>query len=128
VPEFGHVRCDHLFHCGAGNGSFCVSYNGFFRLCSSLWSPDCVYDLRGGSLAEAWFQFVPKVRDMRSENREFLQKCRVCPLINLCLWCPAHACLETGAKDAWCEYFCGVAHARAQAVQQEGRMAERYRV
>ena len=123
VPEFGHVRCNHLFHCGAGNGSFCVSYEGLFRLCSSRWSPDCVYDLRGGSLAEAWFQFVPKVRDMRSGNREFLQKCRVCPLINLCLWCPAHAYLETGAKDAWCEYFCGVAHARAKAIEQKARMA-----
>lgn len=106
----------------------CASHGGLFRLCSSLWSPDCVYDLRGGSLAEAWFQFAPKVRDMRSGNREFLRRCRVCPLINPRLWCAAHAFLETGAKDAWCEYFCEVAHARAKAIEQQGRMAQRYQV
>ena len=67
-----------------------------FRLCSSLWHPDCVYNLRRGSLRDAWEQLVPRVRGMRSQNREFLKKCHACPLINLCLWCPAHAYLETG--------------------------------
>jgi len=118
IPELAHLHCDHLFHCGAGNGSFSVSYDGLFRLCSSLWHPDCLYDLRRGSLAEAWHSFVPQVRDLRSADREFLEKCRPCPLVNLCLWCPAHAYLESGRMDAWCEYFCQVAHARAAAIQR----------
>jgi radical SAM protein with 4Fe4S-binding SPASM domain len=117
VPEFAHSGCDHLFHCGAGNGSFNVSYDGLFRLCSSLWDPRCVYDLRKGSLAGAWQNFVPKVRDMRSHSTEFLEKCRRCPLINLCLWCPAHAHLETGELDGVVPYFCEVAHARAEALK-----------
>jgi radical SAM protein with 4Fe4S-binding SPASM domain len=117
VPEFAHFGCDHLFHCGAGNGSFNISYDGRFRLCSSLWHPESVYDLRKGTLAQAWHTFVPQVRDMRSHSREFLEKCRRCPLINLCLWCPAHAHLESGEMDAWCEYFCEVAHARAEALK-----------
>jgi radical SAM protein with 4Fe4S-binding SPASM domain len=108
--------CDHLFHCGAGQGSFSVSYSGLFRLCSSLWHPDCLYDLRRGNLREAWEQLTPLVREMRSQDREFLQKCGHCPLINLCLWCPAHAHLETGRLDAWVPYFCAVAQARAQAL------------
>jgi radical SAM protein with 4Fe4S-binding SPASM domain len=116
VPEFSHIACNHLFHCGAGNGSFDLSYNGLFRLCSSLWHPDCVYDLRKGSLTDAWYSFVPQVRDMRSDRREFLEKCRVCPLINLCMWCPAHAHLETGEMDAPVSYFCKVAHARVEAL------------
>jgi hypothetical protein len=41
----------------------------------------------------------------------------VCPLVNLCLWCPAHAHLEAGAMDAETPYFCQVAHARAKALQ-----------
>ena len=123
VPELAHQHCGHLFHCGAGNGSFSVSYDGLFRLCSSLWHPHCLRDLRRGSLAEAWQQLVPQVRQMRSENAEFLEKCHPCPLANLCLWCPAHAYLESGQMDAWCEYFCQVAHARAEAIAGKAGVA-----
>jgi radical SAM protein with 4Fe4S-binding SPASM domain len=115
-PEFSHINCNHLFHCGVGNGSFTVSYDGFFRLCSSLWYPACIYDLKKGSLAEAWQDFVLRVREMRSERADFLKKCRVCPIINLCLWCPAHAHLESGELDKPIDYFCEVAHARASSL------------
>jgi radical SAM protein with 4Fe4S-binding SPASM domain len=111
--------CDRLFHCGAGLGSFTVSSDGIFRLCSSLWHPNCISNLRRGSLKEAWENLVPQVRGRRSQNREFLEKCGGCALINLCLWCPAHAHLETGQLDAWVEYFCRVAHARAAALRAE---------
>ncbi|MDD1701598.1 MAG: radical SAM protein [Methanoregula sp.] len=117
--KFCHTECDHLFHCGAGNGSFSISYDGRFRLCSSLWAPETMYDLRTGSLVEAWEHTVPHVRDLRSKNPEFLNTCRKCPIINLCLWCPAHAYLENGAMDTRVEYFCRVAHARAAALGYE---------
>lgn len=115
-PQFANIKCGHLFHCGAGNSSFALSYNGLFRLCPSLWHPDCSYDLRKGNLIDAWQNFVPMVRDMRSERREFLEKCGACPLINLCLWCPAHAHLETGEMDAPVDSFCQTAHARGEAL------------
>jgi sulfatase maturation enzyme AslB (radical SAM superfamily) len=95
------------------NLRFNVGYDGFFRLCSSLWHPDTVYDLKKRTLKEAWEKFVPKVRDMRSGSKEFLQKCSI---INLCLWCSAHAYLETGKMDAVVDYFCKVAHARAETL------------
>ena len=117
MPEHSQTRCNHLFHCGAGVGSFHVSFDSRFRLCSSLWHPDCVYDLRQGSLMDAWQNFVPKVRDRRSNRKEFMEKCRVCPLINLCMWCPAHAHLETGELDIPVDYFCDVAHTRAAALE-----------
>ncbi len=120
--EFSHYNCNHLFHCGTGNGSFSVSYDGKFRLCSSLWHPGCVYDLKKGTLAEAWQNFIPKVRDMRSNSEEFLDKCRKCPIINLCIWCPAHAHLETDELDQPVEYFCEVAHARQKML--EGALKE----
>lgn len=116
-PESRQYQCDHLFHCGAGNGSFVVSYDGIFRLCGSLWAPGCTYNLRDGTLAEAWNEFVPRVRDIRSSNPDFLNHCRNCPIINLCSWCPAHAHLETGKIDGFSQYFCDVAHARAEAIQ-----------
>jgi MoaA/NifB/PqqE/SkfB family radical SAM enzyme len=106
--------CNHVLHCGAGNESFNVSYEGLFRLCSSLWHPDCIYDLRRGNLQEAWQLFVPKVRDMRSLKPEFLDNCLRCSIANLCKCCPGCAHLETGTMDAPVDYFCRVAHARAE--------------
>jgi len=106
--------CNHLFHCGAGNHSFCIGYDGTFRLCSSLHHPDCIYDLRRGSLRDAWDRFVPEVKIMTSHNEEFMEKCRGCRYFNLCLWCPAHAYLEEGKMDTWVRYFCEIAHARAE--------------
>lgn len=113
-PSCADAGCDHLFHCGAGLSSFNVSYDGIFRLCSSLWHPECVYDLRRGNLPEAWETVAPRVREMRSQDQEFLAKCHACPFINFCLWCPAHAHLEAGRLDAWVGYFCLVTHSRAQ--------------
>jgi len=120
--DFSHVSCNHLFHCGTGNGSFAVSYDGYFRLCSSLWHADCIYDLKNGKLKEAWGNFVLKVRDMQSNNKEFLEKCRKCPIINLCIWCPAHAYLESGELDTPIDYFCEIAHARAESLEKNKRI------
>lgn len=124
LPERGEGHadaCDHLFQCGAGGGSFWIGYDGTFGLCSSLRRPGTTVNLRPGaartvSLRDAWRDVVPRVRDMRGADREFLSRCRACRIINLCLWCPAHADLETGRMDAWVEYFCNVAHARAAAL------------
>jgi radical SAM protein with 4Fe4S-binding SPASM domain len=123
VCEFG---LDQLFHCGAGEGSFTVGPDGFFRLCSSLCHPDAVLGLRSaraipgtlrpGALREAWVDWVPHVRGRRGRDPEFLEKCARCNIVNLCAWCPAHAALETGRLDAWVERFCDVAHARAAAL------------
>jgi len=113
---FTHIGCDHLFHCGAGNGSFNVGYDGTFRLCSSLWAPGTTVNLRGTRLREAWESLVPHVRDLRSRDAEYLATCRRCAIVNLCLHCAAHAHLETGAMDGVTPYFCEVAHARAAAI------------
>ncbi len=42
--------------------------------------------------------------------------CRRCTIVSLCLHCPAHAHLETGAMDGATPYLCAVAHARAAAI------------
>jgi radical SAM protein with 4Fe4S-binding SPASM domain len=113
-----HRSCNHLFHCGAGTNSFTVSYDGIFRLCADLWHPDTIYDLRKGTLAEAWNELVPRVRDMTSDSPTFLSRCLDCPIVNLCFWCPAHAYLECGELDCFVDYYCQVAHARAAAIRK----------
>jgi radical SAM protein with 4Fe4S-binding SPASM domain len=115
---FNHFGCDHLFHCGAGSGSFNVGFDGRFRLCSSLCAEGTTYDLRQGKLSEAWNDLVPHVKDLRSQRKEFLETCRKCELVNLCLWCPAHANLETGELDGATPYFCEVARLRAENIKK----------
>lgn len=116
--EFAGHPCNHLFHCGAGKDSFTIGWDGTFRLCASLHHPDTLYDLRAGTLAEAWNEFVPRVLDLRCDDPAFLNGCRSCPLINLCLWCPAHGHLESGHMEQTGDYFCQVAHLRAAAIEQ----------
>ncbi|MDW7759907.1 MAG: radical SAM protein [Acidobacteriota bacterium] len=116
--EPSNSDCRHLFRCGVGNKSFTISPNGFFHLCPSLRHPECIRDLKTTSLVDAWENFVPEIRAKTSSDPVFLEKCRSCPIINLCLWCPAHAHLETGQLDGWSEYFCQVAHARRDAIEE----------
>jgi radical SAM protein with 4Fe4S-binding SPASM domain len=119
TPDAAHTACGHLFHCGAGEGQGTISYDGWFKLCSSLCHPACVYNLRKGRLADAYLKFVREIREMRSSRPDFLKRCRTCSLLNLCHWCPAHAALETGELDAPVDYFCEVAHARARSLKEQ---------
>jgi radical SAM protein with 4Fe4S-binding SPASM domain len=121
--DFTHIGCDHLFHCGAGNNSFSVGYDGTFRACSSLWASDTTVNLRQTSVRDAWENLIPAVRDLRSRDAEYLNTCRKCAIINLCLHCAAHAHLETGRMDGATPYFCEVAHARSAALQGEEQPA-----
>ncbi len=106
-----------LFRCGIGVHSFSLGADGFFRPCASMRAPNCVYDLRRGSLTDAWCNFTPGIKAMRSDRSEFLKKCGSCPIVALCMWCPAHAWLETGELDAPAPYFCETAFARAEAMR-----------
>jgi radical SAM protein with 4Fe4S-binding SPASM domain len=117
--EKKHLDCRHLFHCKVGLVSFDLTCDGKFRLCGSLTAPETIFDLRKGSLKEAFTEFVPLVRDIRSDKTSPQVKCTNCELINLCAWCPATAYLETGALDQQVDYFCQIAHARAKLLNHD---------
>jgi radical SAM protein with 4Fe4S-binding SPASM domain len=119
LPDTFQKPDSRLFQCSAGQESFAVSHNGLFHPCLSLRHEDCIFDLRRGSLAEAWFEFTPRMLERTTDNSSFLKKCGLCPLMNLCQWCPAVAYLETGRMDQWCEHFCRTARERAGAFGQE---------
>jgi radical SAM protein with 4Fe4S-binding SPASM domain len=116
VPGFADSDCRHIFRCDAGRRNFVVGDAGRFRLCASLHHPDLLYDLRTGSLADAWNVFVPEVLSRTSDRKEYLERCARCPIVNLCLWCPAHAYLETGELDLPVDGFCHLAHARSESL------------
>jgi radical SAM protein with 4Fe4S-binding SPASM domain len=113
LPLIPETANPYIFGCGAGISDFVVSYNGFYRICSSLWHTDCMCDLRKKTIKDAREKLMPKVRATKSDNPEFIKNCATCALINLCIWCPAHSFLESGHMDTPCRYFCEVAEKRS---------------
>jgi radical SAM protein with 4Fe4S-binding SPASM domain len=104
---------DRLFSCGAGHGA-CVDAYGFVQACMLLRDIETVYDLRKGTLREALTEFFPKLREIKSQDSDYLSRCGRCFLKGLCEQCPGKSWMENGTLDKPVEYICAVAHARAR--------------
>ncbi len=104
---------DRLFSCGAGVGGCHIDAYGNFQLCMLLRHPDCVYSLQKGGFKEVWENFVSKVRGIRTNNKEYGEKCQRCFLKSFCEQCPAWSWMEHGVLDKPVEYLCEIAHAEA---------------
>jgi len=120
--KFMRPSGDKPFSCGSGRGGGCVDAYGYFQPCLMLRHPDCVYNLRDGSLKDALENFFPKIRKMKSNNPEYLTHCARCFLKGLCEQCPAKSWMEHGTLDTPVEYLCAVAHTQAKflGLLQEG--------
>ena len=104
---------DKLFHCGSGMKVLTVNAYGQLQPCMLLRHPDCIYNLRNGSLRDALEHFIPRLREMRAQNTEYLTRCARCFLQALCGQCPAKSWMEYGELDRPVEYLCTLAHAEA---------------
>lgn len=103
-----------LFSCGSGEGNGYLDAYGFLQPCVLLNHSDCVYDLKKGTLKEAFERFFPKMRKIKAENADYLKHCAKCFLKGFCEQCPAKAWREFGALDTPVEYLCGIAHVQAE--------------
>ena len=115
---------DLLFNCGAGEKP-CVDAYGVVQMCMLLRHPDCVYDLKSGTMREAMTHVFPRMREIKATNPEYLQRCARCFLKGICEQCPAKSWSEHGTLDTPVEYLCQVAHAQAVflGLLQEGEHA-----
>ena len=116
---------DGLFsHCGAGNTG-CVDAYGTYQICMLIRHPDMTYDLKNGSLKEAISNLIPRWRETKAINPEYLKRCAKCFLLGLCEQCPGHSWSEYGTLDTPVEYLCQVAHAQARNLEllSEGERA-----
>ena len=116
---------DRLFSCGAGLET-CVDAYGIAQMCMLLRHPDTVYPLNPEShqkrhpdielkpLKYALTKFFPRVRQQRSRNPDYLNRCARCFLMGLCDQCPAKSWEEHGTLDTPVEYLCEIAHAKAR--------------
>ncbi len=116
---------DNLFSCGAGNRGGCVDAYGHFQVCELLRHPNTGYDLKNGSLRDALTNFFPKVRQIKAENPDYLDRCARCFLTGLCEQCPAKSWSEHGTLDTPVEYLCEIAHAQARylGLLEDGEVA-----
>lgn len=103
-----------LFSCGAGHGGGCVDSYGNLQLCMMLRHPNTVYNIKGGTLKDAFTNFFPKYKYMEAKNPEYLNRCAKCFLKGLCEQCPAKSYSEHGTLDTPVEYLCEIAHAQAR--------------
>lgn len=110
--KFMRASGDKIFSCGLGHGG-CVDAYGNFQPCMLLRHPDFVYNLKTGSLREALVEFFPKLKDIKTENPDYLARCSHCFLHGLCEQCPGKSWMEYGTLDIPIEYFCRVAHFQA---------------
>jgi radical SAM protein with 4Fe4S-binding SPASM domain len=104
---------EHLFSCGAGVSNCHINAYNNFQLCMLLRHPDCTYSLREGSFKDAWEKFVPRVREIRANNKKYQEKCQQCFLKSFCEQCPAWSWMEHGVLDEPVEYLCEIAHTEA---------------
>jgi len=112
--KFTRPPGDRLFSCGAGMGGGCVDAYGIFHLCMQLRHPDTVYNLRKGSIKDAMTVFFTRIRALKAENTDYLDRCARCFLKGLCEQCPAKSWMEHGTLDTPVEYLCAIAHAQAR--------------
>ncbi len=102
---------DTLYNCGGGINAFAIDPEGKLSIC--VLSQQDSYDLRTGSFAEGWTEFLGRVRAKPASRRT---KCTDCGIRQLCSTCAATSELEHGDGETPVDYFCEVAHLRALAV------------
>ncbi|MCI0477791.1 MAG: hypothetical protein L0Y55_16230, partial [Anaerolineales bacterium] len=101
---------------------FHVDAYGHFSICAFLRHPECLYDLRRGSLREAWEVFTPRLKAMRGGN-EYRENCQACDLRSDCHWCPAYAYLEHQELEAPVRYLCEIAAAQREWRKKQSQRA-----
>jgi len=103
-----------LFSCHGGiSGGFLDAY-GNFQLCILLRHPDTVYDLKQGTLREAYETYLPRIRKLKATNLAYLNRCGACFLSNICQQCPGMSWIEHGDLDTPVDYICAITHTQAR--------------
>lgn len=124
-----HPKCmagsDNLFDaCIASRREFHVDPYGMMSFCSFIKDPAMRYNLRKGSLIDAWEHFIPSLIGKVKGGDEYLNNCGSCEFRKDCRWCPVYGYLEHGRHSAPVDYLCEVAkenRSRKEIMQRDNR-------
>jgi MoaA/NifB/PqqE/SkfB family radical SAM enzyme len=101
---------DRLFaRCISHHQIFNVDPYGGMSFCAYIKDPAMRYDLRGGTLREAWESFIPSLAHRVRGGTEYDRNCGACDKRKDCRWCPVYGWLEHGRFSAPVEHLCDVA-------------------
>jgi hypothetical protein len=101
---------DRLFaRCISGRRDFHIDPYGGMTFCSFLKDPSMRYDLRKGTVREAWETFIPALAVKVHGGAEYGESCGACDKRQNCRWCPVYGWLEHGRFSAPVEHLCAVA-------------------
>jgi len=112
--------------CISNRRSFYVNPYGRMTFCEFVRDPDLMYDLRGGSIAEGWEQFIPSLSCKIKADDEYLENCGDCQLTVDCRWCPVYGYLEHGRHTARVQYLCEIARENKMFKDNYRRNHRRY--
>ena len=106
----GVVYDDNIFQaCIENRRDFYIDPYGQLTFCSFVREPSLMYDLRLGTVKEAWENFIPSLKDKFKGGQEYRQNCGTCEYRSDCRWCGVYAYLEHGRHSSKVEYLCQVA-------------------
>lgn len=91
---------------------------GGMSFCPFVKDPQLRYDLRGGSVRDAWEKFIPSLANAVRGDDEYEQNCKTCERRRLCRWCGVYSYLENSRYSSPVEYLCQIA-AEAEKFQME---------
>jgi len=89
---------------------------GMMSFCSLIKDPRLRYDVRNGSFAEGWWNFIPSLAAFGRGDQEYAANCGACRLHASCRMCPSYSYLEHRRHAGKVDYICTITDA-----------AERYR-
>ena len=127
---FGSESDDHLFaRCIAGRRDFHIDAYGGMTWCCFIKDPALRYDLRRGTVREAWEEFIPACADQVRGGDEWRAHCGSCEKRADCRWCAVYAYLETGRYSAPVPYLCAMAdEARKFKAEWQARHRRYFRI
>lgn len=95
--------------CIAHRRDFHIDPYGKMSFCVFIKDPALRYDLRSGSVADAWDNFIPSLAEKEPGTEEYLSGCAVCEERQNCRWCPVYGYLEHGDYSKKVGHLCEVA-------------------
>jgi len=112
TPE--NLSRQNVYFCGGGLKGFAINAYGEMGIC--VLSQQETFDVRETGARRVWEESLLQVRNRK---RTRVTKCVQCRIQSLCGMCPANGEMEHGDKESPVDFFCHVAHLRAQVIGAE---------